>query len=74
MIEITMEVRNDTGRFLVAVCAESILHAVKRAEGTYWGANLSVVFPLDPETFFSGDDAEATLEELELSEGRPSGF
>lgn len=70
MINVTIEVSTDAERFLVAVCADSILHAVKRVEDVYRGKNFSVVFPLNPETFFNTDNVEATLEELGLSEGQ----
>jgi len=67
MIKITIKVSNEAGRSLVAVCAESIAQAVKRVEDVYGAMSLSVVFPLNPEKFFSDDDAEAALEELEFS-------
>jgi len=57
MIKISIEVKSGTAaRFKVAVQAESIERALEIAKRYNPGNECEVVFPIDPEAFFVGDD------------------
>jgi hypothetical protein len=56
MIKIAIEVRSSTARFKVALVAESIEGALEMAKRYNPGKECKVVFPIDPENFFVGDD------------------
>ena len=56
MIKISIEVKSDTARFKVAAQAESIEGALETAKRYNSGKECKVVFPIDPEGFFVGDD------------------
>ena len=57
MIKISIEVKSGAAaRFKVAVQAESIERALEIAKRYNPGKECEVVFPIDPEVFFVGDN------------------
>jgi len=56
MIKIAIEVRSSAVRFKVALVAESIEGALEMAKRYNPGKECKVVFSIDPEVFFVGDD------------------
>lgn len=56
MIKISIDVKNGAARFKVAVQAESIEGALEAAKRHNPGQECKVVFPIDPEVFFVGDE------------------
>ena len=56
MKKIAIEVRSGATRFKVALLAESIEGALELAKRYNPGKECKVVFPIDPEIFFVGDD------------------
>jgi len=56
MIKISIEVKSGSARFEVAAQAESIAGALEMAKRNNPGKECKVVFPIDPEGFFVGDD------------------
>jgi hypothetical protein len=58
LIKISIEVRSSAARFKVALLAESIEGALEIARKYNPGKECRVVFPIDPESFFVGDDLE----------------
>jgi len=58
MVKISIEVRSSAARFKVALVAESIEGALELAKRYNPGKECKVVFPIDPEIFFAGDDLE----------------
>jgi hypothetical protein len=54
--KIAIEVRSGATRFKVALLAESIEGALELAKRYNPGKECKVVFPIDPEGFFVGDD------------------
>jgi hypothetical protein len=70
MIRAAIEVGNETGCFLVVVCAENIQQAVGFVANLYPGCAVRVKFPLDPDMFFAEDPAvEAGMLALAAPEG-----
>ena len=55
MIKVSVEVREGTALFRVAVQAESIDRAMSIVNGGHPGRDVRVVFPIDPEEFFIGE-------------------
>jgi hypothetical protein len=64
MIKVSMEVREGTALFRVAVQAESISQAVSIVKGRHPDRDVRVVFPIDPESFFPGGAEKAEGREL----------
>jgi hypothetical protein len=58
MIKISIEVKSGAARFKVATQAESIEEALEMAKRYNSGKECKVVFPIDPEGFFVGDDPD----------------
>ena len=59
MVRVCIEVKcGGDGDTTLAVRAENILRALEIAEEKNPGCALSVVFPLDPDTFFARDGSE----------------
>jgi hypothetical protein len=56
MIKISIEVKSGAASFKVAAQAESIEGALEIAKRYNFGKEYKVVFPIDPEGFFVGDD------------------
>ena len=52
MIKVSVEVREGTALFRVAVQAESIGRAMSIMQGRHPGRDVRVVFPIEPEEFF----------------------
>jgi hypothetical protein len=59
MIRVSMEVREVNALSRATVQAESIREAVNITRRRYPGRDVRVIFPLDPETFFIDDPADA---------------
>ena len=66
MIQVSVEVREGGTPFRVAVQAESIGLAVSIVEGRHPGRDVRVVFPINPEEFFLGEDRGGSDESREL--------
>ena len=67
MIEVPVEVGNDTVYFGVTVRAENIQRAVEIVEAYYPGADTRVVHPIEPGSFFVREPAApAGLVEIEM--------
>jgi hypothetical protein len=58
VIQIVIRVRSGAASFRVTVRAQSIERAFGLVRGSYPGANASLVLPVEPESFFAGDDLE----------------
>jgi hypothetical protein len=56
MIKISIDVKSGAARFKVAVQAESIEGALEAAKRHNPDQEYKVVFPIDPEVFFVGDE------------------
>jgi hypothetical protein len=52
MINVRVEVRNETRSFTVAVRSENLRQATQIARGLYPGSAVRVVFPIEPNGFF----------------------
>lgn len=66
MINVSLEVSSsDDARLGLSVRAESIRQAASIAQTLYPGAQIRVIFPIEPETFFVIDPA-ATVGPVEL--------
>ena len=57
MVRVSIEVRNGTARFAVAVQAKSIQQALSIVAARYPGSVAGVKFPIAPEGFFAEDPA-----------------
>jgi hypothetical protein len=56
MIKISIELRSGAARYKVALLAESIEGALEMVKRYNPGKECKVVFPIDSEVFFVGDD------------------
>lgn len=56
VIRISVEVRNGDACFLIAAWAESVERAVNMVKARYPGQEVSVVFPIEPDSFFVDRD------------------
>jgi hypothetical protein len=57
MIKVSVEVREGTACFRVGVRAASIARAVSIVRSDHPDRDVRVVFPIDPDGFFVGEDA-----------------
>lgn len=57
MVKVSIEVRNGSARFSVAVRSESIWRAMSIVGGRYPDDDLRAKFPIDPGGFFVNDPA-----------------
>ena len=64
MIRVRIEVDRGEARSTLSVRAESILRALEVAGEQNPDCDLSVVFPLDPDTFFVSDGSAGTKMEV----------
>jgi hypothetical protein len=64
MIRVCIEVDRGAARSTLSVRAESIVRALELAGEQNPGCVLSVVFPLDPDTFFVRDAFEGVEPEI----------
>jgi hypothetical protein len=55
MVKVSIEVRDGTARFAVAVLAKSIQQALSIVAAGHPGSVVKVRFPINPEGFFVGD-------------------
>jgi hypothetical protein len=53
MIKVQIDVRNEIGRFTVAVRAENLQQATRIARDLYPGSAIGIAFPIEPEGFFA---------------------
>jgi hypothetical protein len=60
VIRVSLEVRNGGTRFTLEVQAENIKQAVNLAITRHPGCAARVLFPIDPEAFFAGEDDSAS--------------
>ncbi|MDP9478363.1 MAG: hypothetical protein M3R38_22225 [Actinomycetota bacterium] len=56
MIQVVIEVCAGAGSFRVSARARSILRAFDLVRDSYPGAEAHLVLPVEPETYFAGDD------------------
>ena len=56
LIQVVVEVRSGAASFRVSVRAHSIERAISLVRDSYPGAEARLVLPVEPESFFSGDD------------------
>jgi hypothetical protein len=56
LIQVVIEVRSGAASFRVSVRAHSIQRAISLVRDSYPGAEASLVLPVEPESFFSGDN------------------
>ena len=56
LIQVVIEVRSGAASFRVSVRAHSIRRAISLVRGSYPGAEAALVLPVEPESFFLGDD------------------
>ncbi len=71
MIKVAVEVREGTVPFRVAVEAGSISQAVSFIERRHPGRDVRVVFPIDPDEFFTGGREAAGTGRDESDRSRP---
>ena len=65
MVKVSVEVSSRDAHFGVTLCAQSIERAVNVATARYPGSEVRVVFPIEPDTFFT-EDAALVAETLRL--------
>ena len=63
LIQVVIEVRSGAASFRVSVRAHSIQRAISLVRGTYPGAEASLVLPVEPESFFSGDNFDGAQQD-----------
>jgi hypothetical protein len=63
LIQVVVEVRSGSARFRVSVRARSIRRAIGLVRGNYPDTEASLVLPVEPESFFLGDDFDAAEQE-----------
>jgi hypothetical protein len=69
LIQVVIEVRRGAASFRVSVRAASIRRAISLVRSGYPGGEASLVLPVEPESFFLGDDfAGAEQETLQRPE------
>ena len=56
LIQVVIEVRSGAASFQVSVRAQNIQRAISLVRGSYPGAEARLVLPVEPESFFLGDD------------------
>ena len=59
MIRVLVEVRSGTTRFRATVWAEGIAQALNLVAASYPDAEITVLFPIEPEAFFAKGSASA---------------
>ena len=57
MVQVSIEVRNGTARFMVGVKANNIQQALRIVQSRYPAKVAAVKFPIDPEGFFVDERA-----------------
>lgn len=64
MISVSVEVETPDSTFTVNVRAKSITHALDTVKAVYSMPDASVVFPINPDSFFAENRAETAEAEL----------
>ena len=57
MVKVSIEVHDGTARFMAAITAQSIQHALSIVAARYPSSVTKVKFPIDPESLFVEDSA-----------------
>jgi hypothetical protein len=57
MVQVSIEVRNGTARFMVGIKARNIQQALRIVQSRYPAKVATVKFPIDPEGFFVDERA-----------------
>ena len=57
MVKVSIEVHDGTARFMVAIKAQSIQHALSTVATRHPSSVTRVKFPIDPESFFVEESA-----------------
>ena len=65
-----IEVHSGTASFRVSVRAHSIQRALSLVRDSYPGAEAGLVLPVEPESFFSGDDFDGAQQDTFQRPGR----
>jgi len=55
MVKVSVEVSSRNAHFRVTLCARSIERALDVASARYPGSEVRVIFPIEPDTFFTED-------------------
>ena len=53
MVKVLVDVSSSDARLRVTLCAQSIKQAVEVVSARYPGSEVGVVFPIEPDTFFT---------------------
>jgi hypothetical protein len=61
VIKVSVEVSCATASFIADVWAESVIGAVNLANACYTGCEARLLFPIDPDAFFSQERAAGTM-------------
>ena len=56
MIQVLLEIRTGAASFRVSARARSVRRAFGLVRSRYPGAEVHLLLPIEPETFFTGDD------------------
>jgi hypothetical protein len=63
LIQVVIEVRSGAASFRVSVRAHSIQRAISLVRDSYPGVEAGLVLPVEPESFFSGDDFDGAQQD-----------
>ena len=63
LIQVVIEVQSGAASFRVSVRAHSIQRAISLVRDSYPGAEAGLVLPVEPESFFSGDDFDGAQQD-----------
>jgi hypothetical protein len=61
VIKVSVEVSGATANFIADVWAESVVEAINLAKACYTGGEARLLFPIDPNTFFTQERAAGTM-------------
>ena len=61
VIKVSVEVSGATATFIADVWAESVVAAINLANACYAGCEARLLFPIDPEAFFTQERAAGTM-------------
>ena len=64
LIQVVIEVRSGAASFRVSVRAHNIRRAISLVPSSYPGAEASLVLPVEPESFFLGDDFDGAEQDM----------
>ena len=60
MIKVSVEVSGTTASFVADVWAESVVGAINLANACYTGCEARLLFPIDPDAFFTREQTAGT--------------